>query len=182
MGYLEIPAIDVSLPIYHGTGEAVLQVGVGHLAGSSLPVGGENTHAVLTGHSGLPSARLFTDLDQLREGDTFTVTVLGRTAAYAVDDIQVVEPEDAELTFLEGEDLCTLVTCVPLGVNTHRLLVRGSRIETPEPGPSPEPAPEKPAEESGAVRRPPTVLLCAAVAAAVLLCTGIVLLHGWRRR
>lgn len=129
MGSLEIPSIGVSLPIYHGTGEAVLQDGIGHLPGSSLPVGGENTHAVLVGHSGIPSSRLLTDLDQLENGDVFTVTVLGRTVAYAVDDIQVVKPEDADFQIEEGTDRCTLVTCVPLGVNTHRLLVRGSRTE-----------------------------------------------------
>lgn len=132
MGYLEIPSIDVSLPIYHGTEEAVLQAGIGHLPGTSLPVGGENTHAVLAGHSGIPSSRLLTDLDQLEEGDLFTVTVLDRTMAYAVDDIQVVKPEDASFVIEEGTDRCTLVTCVPLGVNTHRLLVRGSRTELPE--------------------------------------------------
>lgn len=129
MGYIEIPKIDVMLPIYHGTREEVLQVGVGHLAGSSLPVGGETTHAVLTGHSGLPSSRLFTDLDQLTYGDTFTVTVLNRSVTYTVDRVEVVEPEEAEhQEFEKGEDYCTLVTCTPIGVNSHRLLVRGKRV------------------------------------------------------
>ncbi len=129
MGYLEIPKIDVSLPIYHGTSEAVLQVGVGHLEGSSFPVGGENTHAVLTGHSGLPSSELFTNLDRLQEGDTFTVTILDNTVTYSVFDISVKLPEDVDLKFEEGEDYCTLITCTPVGANTHRLVIRGQRVE-----------------------------------------------------
>ncbi len=134
MGYIEIPKIGVTLPIYHGTREEVLQVGVGHLAGSSLPIGGENTHAVLTGHSGLPSSRLFTDLDQLTRGDTFTITVLKHSATYEVDKTEVVEPEEAEHQEIEkGKDLCTLVTCTPIGVNSHRLLVRGHRTADVEP-------------------------------------------------
>lgn len=179
MGYLEIPSIDVSLPIYHGTEEAVLQVGVGHLAGSSLPIGGENTHAVLTGHSGLPSSRLFTDLDQLREGDTFTVTVLDSTATYMVDDIQVVKPEDAELTIEEGTDRCTLVTCVPIGVNTHRLLVRGSRVETAEPSPGPSLVSDAPREEeeSRAEELMPYIIICAIAALAALAGICIILRH-----
>lgn len=133
IGYLEIPAIDVSLPIYHGTGEAALMAGAGHFAGSSLPIGGESTHAVLTGHRGLPSAKLFTDLDDLVEGDLFTITVLGETLAYEVISIKVVEPDDlSDLQIVEGKDLVTLVTCTPYGVNTHRLLVTGERTELPE--------------------------------------------------
>lgn len=135
MGYVEIPEIDVTLPIYHGTSEEVLQTAIGHIEGSSLPVGGESTHCVISGHRGLPSARLFTDLDQLTEGDTFTLHVLDETLTYEVDQISVVEPDDISLLeIVEGEDLCTLVTCTPYGVNSHRLLVRGHRIETPEPG------------------------------------------------
>ena len=135
MGYVEIPEIDVTLPIYHGTSEEVLQTAIGHIEGSSLPVGGESTHCVISGHRGLPSARLFTDLDQLAEGDTFTLHVLDETLTYEVDQISVVEPDDISLLeIVEGEDLCTLVTCTPYGVNSHRLLVRGHRIETPEPG------------------------------------------------
>ena len=133
MGYVEIPGIDVSLPIYHGTSEEVLQVAVGHIEGSSLPVGGESTHCVISGHRGLPSARLFTDLDQLGEGDLFLFHVLGETLTYEVDQIHVVEPDDVTyLSIEEDEDLCTLVTCTPYGVNSHRLLVRGHRVENQE--------------------------------------------------
>ena len=133
MGYIEIPEIDVSLPIYHGTEESVLQIAVGHLEWSSLPVGGESTHCVLSGHRGLPSAKLFTNLDKLREGDTFLLRVLDEVLTYEVDQILIVEPrETAALHIVEGEDYCTLVTCTPYGVNTHRLLVRGHRIENIE--------------------------------------------------
>lgn len=133
MGYIEIPSISVELPIYHGTEETVLQVAVGHVEGSSLPVGGAGTHCVLSGHRGLPSARLFTDLDQLQEGDTFQLHVLDEVLTYEVDQINVVEPDDVSLLAIsEEEDLCTLVTCTPYGVNSHRLLVRGHRIENPE--------------------------------------------------
>lgn len=135
MGYVEIPSIDVSLPIYHGTSEAVLQGGVGHLEGSSLPVGGRSTHAVLSGHRGLPSARLFTDLDQLKLGDVFYLNVLGDVLAYEVDQILTVEPDQLDaLTIQEGQDLCTLVTCTPYGINSHRLLVRGHRVAVPDQG------------------------------------------------
>jgi sortase A len=134
MGYIEIPSLDVSLPIYHGTDEAILQVAVGHLEWSSLPVGGEGTHSVLSGHRGLPSARLFTDLDDLRVGDLFIIRVLGEIMSYEVDKILIVEPHEMDGLRVEpGMDLCTLVTCTPYGVNTHRLLVRGHRVEnTPE--------------------------------------------------
>ncbi len=129
MGYVEIPRIHVDLPIYHGTDSEILDIGVGHLLGSSLPIGGESCHSVLTAHSGMASRKLFSDLDQLGEGDIFYVKVLGETMAYQVDLINKVLPHDT--TFLgieEGKDLCTLVTCTPFGVNTHRLLVRGTRI------------------------------------------------------
>lgn len=133
MGYIEIPEIDVSLPIYHGTGESVLQIAVGHLEWSSLPVGGESTHCVLSGHRGLPSAKLFTNLDKLREGDTFLLRVLDEVLTYEVDQILIVEPQEtAALQIEEGKDYCTLVTCTPYGINTHRLLVRGHRIENME--------------------------------------------------
>lgn len=133
MGYIEIPSIDCSLPIYHGTEESVLQTAVGHLEWSSLPVGGESTHCVLSGHRGLPSARLFTNLDKLREGDTFLLRVLDETLTYEVDQILIVEPQDtAALEIVEGQDYCTLVTCTPYGINTHRLLVRGHRIDNIE--------------------------------------------------
>lgn len=129
MGYVNIPVIDVSLPIYHGTDEAVLQIASGHIEGTSLPVGGESTHAAISGHRGLPSARLFTDLDRLGEGDLFTVTVLGRTLTYQIIQIRIVLPEDtSEMDLYRGEDYCTLQTCTPYGVNTHRLLLRGKRV------------------------------------------------------
>lgn len=129
MGYITIPKINVQLPIYHGTDDAVLQSSIGHLAGTSLPVGGKGSHCVLSGHRGLPSARLFTDLDKLTEGDTFTLTVLNETLTYQVDQIRIVEPNDiSDLQIEPGRDLCTLVTCTPYGINTHRLLVRGHRI------------------------------------------------------
>lgn len=129
MGYVEIPKLKISLPIYHGTDAAVLQIAIGHLAGSSLPVGGEGTHCVLTGHRGLPSAKLFTNLDEMAEGDTFSLHVLDQTLTYEADQIRVVEPQELEaLEIEEGKDYCTLVTCTPYGVNSHRLLVRGHRI------------------------------------------------------
>lgn len=130
MGYIEVPKIDCSLPIYHGTDEGALQIAIGHLEGSSLPVGGKSTHCVLSGHRGLPSARLFTDLDQMEEGDIFILNILGRKLAYEVDQIRVVLPEElSDLEIEEGKDLCTLVTCTPYGINTHRLLVRGHRVK-----------------------------------------------------
>lgn len=130
IGYIEIPAIRVNLPIYLGTEETVLQVGVGCMPGGSLPVGGESTHAVLTGHRGLPSSKLFTDLDQLVVGDTFTLVVLNQVMTYQIDQILIVLPQELDaLAIREGEDLCTLVTCTPYGINTHRMLVRGHRVE-----------------------------------------------------
>lgn len=134
MGYIEIPSIDVSLPLYHGTSESILQVAVGHLEWSSLPTGGEGTHCVVSGHRGLPSARLFTDLDDLRTGDQFMIRVLDELMTYEVDQILIVDPDDVDdLLIEEGKDLVTLVTCTPYGINSHRLLVRGHRIEnTPE--------------------------------------------------
>ncbi|WP_148267796.1 class C sortase [Clostridium sp. SY8519] len=130
MGYIDIPKISVQLPIYHGTNEAVLQTSIGHLEGTSLPIGGKGTHSVLSGHRGLPSAKLFTDLDQLREGDTFTIHVLNRTLTYEVDQIRIVEPTDlSDLKIVKGKDYCTLLTCTPYGINTHRLLVRGHRVK-----------------------------------------------------
>ena len=130
MGYIDIPKIKISLPIYHGTSDEILKKGVGHLEGSSLPVGGESTHCVLSGHRGLPSAKLFTDLNELEIGDRFTLTVLGRELVYEVDQILTVLPEETDpLLIVEGEDYCTLVTCTPYGINSHRLLVRGTRVE-----------------------------------------------------
>ena len=128
MGVVEIPKIGVRLPIYHGTGSYGLERGVGHMEGTSLPVGGEGTHCGLSGHRGLPSARLFTDLDQMERGDLFFINVLGELLAYQVDQVNVVLPHELEyMAAVEGEDLVTLVTCTPYGVNTHRLLVRGRR-------------------------------------------------------
>lgn len=133
MGYVEIPALDCMLPIYHGTDETVLQIAVGHIAGSSLPVGGMGTHCVLSGHRGLPSAKLFTNLDQLAEGDVFRLHVLEEILTYEVDQIRTVEPQDVkELEIHPEQDFCTLVTCTPYGINSHRLLVRGHRVETVE--------------------------------------------------
>lgn len=129
MGYVNIPAISVHLPIYHGTEDATLEVGIGHLLGSSLPVGGESTHTILTAHSGMASSKMFTDLPQLQAGDVFYLEVLGETLAYQVDQIKTVLPHDTTYLGIEpGADYCTLVTCTPYAVNTHRLLVRGSRI------------------------------------------------------
>ena len=133
MGYIEIPSIKCSLPIYHGTDEGVLQIAVGHITWSSLPVGGESTHCVISGHRGLPSAKLFTNLDKLTEGDIFMIRVLDEVLTYEVDQILIVEPDDVEALKIEGgKDYCTLVTCTPYGINTHRLLVRGHRIDNME--------------------------------------------------
>ena len=131
IGYLKIDRIGVELPIYHGTSEDVLNRGVGHLEGSSLPVGGENTHSVMSAHRGLPSAKLFTDLDRMEIGDTFQIIVLDQVLTYQVDQIKVITPtEISDLQIVAGMDYCTLFTCTPYGINTHRLLVRGVRIET----------------------------------------------------
>ena len=130
MGYISIPKIDIKIPIYHGTSSEVLSKGVGHLEGSSFPVGGESTHAILSAHRGLPSARLFTDLDQLEVGDKFYIYILDQVYTYQVDQVLVIEPSETEtLQIQDGKDLVTLVTCTPYGVNTHRLLVRGERVE-----------------------------------------------------
>ena len=133
MGYITIPKIGVELPVYHGTSDGVLQVAAGHLEGSSLPVGGAGTHAVISAHRGLPSAKLFTNLDELEVGDTFTITVLDRVLTYEVDQISIVLPTETDnLKVVDGKDYVTLMTCTPYGINSHRLLVRGRRIETPD--------------------------------------------------
>ena len=133
MGYIEIPMIDVMLPIYHGTKESVLQIAVGHLDWTSLPVGGAGSHCVLSGHRGLPSARLFTDLDKLKVGDVFMLHVLNEILTYEIDQILIVEPQDTDPLLIEpGKDLCTMITCTPYGINSHRMLVRGHRIESQE--------------------------------------------------
>lgn len=179
MGYVEIPSIHVLLPIYHGTDEAVLQIAAGHVEGSSLPVGGSGTHCVISGHRGLPSARLFTDLDQLEEGDTFSLHVLDAVLTYQVDQIRVVEPEDLScLGIEEGEDYCTLVTCTPYGVNTHRLLVRGRRVENP--------AQEDATAAGGDVQgmSPQTVALavCVPLLAVALLVGGALIIRKKRKK
>lgn len=134
MGYVTIEKIKVQLPIYHGTSEGVLQKGVGHLTGTSLPIGGSGNHAVLSAHRGLPSARLFTDLDRMQVGDRFRLTILDQELIYEVDQILTVEPHEVEpLYCVAGEDLCTLITCTPYGVNSHRLLVRGRRVAADTP-------------------------------------------------
>lgn len=133
MGFIEIPSIDVSLPIYHGTSEEILEIGTGHLQGTSLPIGGESTHSVITGHTGLSRAKLFTDLTELEKGDIFLLSVMGEKLAYKVDQIKVVLPSEMnDLDIERGKDYCTLITCTPYGVNTHRLLVRGSRTDYKE--------------------------------------------------
>lgn len=130
IGYIEIPNINITLPVYHGTNDDVLQIAVGHLDWTSLPVGGTSTHCVLSGHRGLPSAKLFTNLDQVKEGDTFVIRVLDEVLTYEVDQIRIVEPAAVDDLMIEnGKDYCTLVTCTPYGVNSHRLLVRGHRVE-----------------------------------------------------
>lgn len=130
MGYIEIPKIECALPIYHSVDEAVLQIAIGHIVGTSLPVGGESTHCVLSGHRGLPSAKLFTHLDQMAVGDTFMLQTLDNTLTYEVDQIRIVEPQEVDgLKIVPGQDYCTLITCTPYGINTHRLLVRGHRVE-----------------------------------------------------
>lgn len=131
MGYVKIPKIGVEIPIYHGTSEDVLSRGVGHMEGSSLPVGGTNTHCIMSAHRGLPSAKLFTDLDRLELGDTFQIVVLDQILTYQVDQIKITTPQEfKDLVIVDGMDYCTLVTCTPYGINTHRLLVRGIRVET----------------------------------------------------
>lgn len=132
MGYIEIPSINVKLPIYHGTDEAVLQIATGHIQGSSVPVGGPSTHAAISGHRGLTSAKLFTQLDKVTEGDMFYIHILNEILAYQVDQINVVLPNEMDLLAIEdNKDFCTLITCTPYGVNSHRLLVRGARTEMP---------------------------------------------------
>lgn len=166
IGYIEIDKINCYLPIYHGTDDAVLQVGVGHLEGSSLPVGGKSTHSVISGHRGLSSARLFTDLDQMEEGDTFVLHVLDETLTYEVDQIRIVEPtEFSELAIEKGKDYCTLMTCTPYGINTHRLLVRGYRIENASSG----------ARVTADAMQidPVTVAPLVAVPVLILLCIGV---------
>lgn len=178
MGYVEISKIQVNLPIYHGTDAEVLDRGVGHLLGSSLPVGGENTHTILSGHSGMASQKMFTDLEQLTQGDVFYLNVLNETLAYQVTEINTVLPYETDLLgIIPGEDLCTLVTCTPYGINTHRLLVRGSRIPYEETAAlKEETASTEPAASTWEVKYLQGVLWGIAVA----LGAGIIILTGTR--
>lgn len=173
MSYIEIPRIKCSLPIYHGTDEGVLQIAVGHIEGSSLPVGGLNTHCILSGHRGLPSAKLFSNLDKLEEGDIFMIRTLDQTLTYEVDQIRIVLPDEVEdLKIEEGKDLCTLVTCTPYGINTHRLLVRGHRVKYVETK----------VQEQKEVSKPKTdtrLVIAGAVAGAVVL---FIIIFAVRRR
>ncbi len=174
MAYVEIPKIAVSLPIYHGTNEKVLQTAIGHLEGSSLPVGGTGTHAVISGHRGLPSARLFTDIDQLEEGDHFLIRVLDRTLTYEVDQIRVVLPEETdELLIDPEEDYCTLITCTPYGVNTHRLLVRGTRVPNDE---------TETAETVAPAQLSPLLVIPLATAPALLIVIIVLLIRTGKRK
>ena len=176
MGYIEIPNIKLSLPVYHGTEDSVLQIAVGHLDWSALPVGGEGTHCVLSGHRGLPSAKLFTNLDQLEEGDTFTLRVLDEVLCYEVDQIRIVEPQDTAALLPEpGQDLCTLVTCTPYGVNTHRLLVRGHRIEATDKA-------DAIRVTSDAMQIEPVLVAPAVGVPLVLLAVAVLLLRDRRRK
>jgi len=169
MGYVEIPSIHVALPVYHGTAEEVLQVAVGHIEWSSLPTGGESTHCVVSSHRGLPSARLFTDLDKMAVGDVFMINVLNQIMTYQVDQIKIVLPHETEdLLIVEGEDYCTLVTCTPYGINSHRMLVRGARIENIE-------EPKVIRVTADAVQIEP-ILVAPAVAAPILLILLIILM------
>ena len=176
MGYIEIPAINVSLPIYHGTDDNVLQIAAGHISWTSLPVGGESSHCVLSGHRGLPSAKLFTNLDQLVEGDTFSIRALDEVLTYEVDQILIVEPEDVSaLEIIPGRDLCTLVTCTPYGINTHRLLVRGTRIEN-------EPQAQTVRVTSDAVQIEPLLVAPVLAAPVLLILLLVLLLPGKQKR
>ena len=167
MGYIDIPKINVSLPIYHGTSESVLQIATGHIESSSLPVGGPSTHCIISGHRGLPSAKLFTDLDQMAEGDLFQLKILNEVMTYEVDQIRIVLPSELDtLGIIQGQDHCTLVTCTPYGINSHRLLVRGKRVANPE---------EAAHITSDAIRVDP-VLVAPAAAAPMLIAMALWLL------
>lgn len=176
MGYVCIDKINVMLPIYHGTSEGVLGVAVGHLEGSSLPIGGESSHCVLSAHRGLPSAKLFTDLDEMMVGDTFTIKVINTTITYQVDQILIVLPHETEaLQVVNGEDYCTLMTCTPYGINTHRLLVRGRRIENIEDN-TPQIYVQEEAEQIDAI------VVAPIVAAPILLGLLIFMLVKYRKK
>lgn len=174
IGYVQIPTIDCELPVYHGTEDVVLQIAAGHLEWSSLPVGGANTHCVISGHRGLPSAQLFTDLDKLVEGDVFMLNVLDEVLTYEVDQILIVEPDDLDaLKIEEGQDYCTLITCTPYGVNSHRLLVRGHRIENID---------NLALRVTADARQIEPIIVAPIVAVPILLLLLIVLLVKYRKR
>lgn len=176
MGYIQIPSINLSLPIYHGTDDYVLQSGIGHLDWTSLPIGGEGTHCVLSGHRGLPSAKLFTNLDKLVIGDTFMIRVLNEVLTYEVDQILIVDPNDTdELKIVPGKDYCTLVTCTPYGINTHRLLVRGHRITNAEKA-------QNTFITADAVQVEPIIVAPMLAIPALILIINILLLSKKRRR
>ena len=173
MGYVTIEKIGVELPIYHGTEDTVLNIAAGHLEGSSLPIGGEGTHAVISAHRGLPSAKLFTNLDQLDVGDTFTITVLNEVLTYEIDQILIVEPTQIDALRCEPDkDYCTLQTCTPYGINTHRLLVRGHRVETVATG----------AAVHAEASKIPTYIVAPAVAIPILFVLLVLLLIVYRRK
>lgn len=179
IGYIEIEKLKIYLPIYHGTEESVLQSGIGHLEGSSLPIGGKGTHALLSGHSGLPSSKLFSNIDQLKKGDTFVIHVLGEVLTYRVESSAVMLPEDAEKQeFYPDRDICTLMTCTPYGVNTHRLLVQGVRVENVA-----EEKPEMPVEEEIPEEEMPVILWAAIFGIpAVIIAAVIILLVRHKKR
>ncbi|MDO5132969.1 MAG: class C sortase [Eubacteriales bacterium] len=177
MGYIDIPSIKISLPIYHGTGEAILQIAIGHIIGTSFPIGGAGTHSAVSGHRGLPSAKLFTDIDRLQAGDKFLLQILDRTLTYEVDQIRIVLPQELQdLEIDPNQDYCTLITCTPYGVNTHRLLVRGHRVDNDDT--------DTTRVTADAMRFEP-VIVAPLVAAPILFILLIYLListSGWNRR
>lgn len=175
MAYIDIPSINVSLPVYHSVSEEVLQIAVGHIEWSSLPIGGESTHSVLSGHRGLPSAKLFTNLDKLSEGDIFMLHILNETITYEVDQILIVSPDNTDsLGIVDGEDLCSLITCTPYGVNSHRLIVRGHRIDN---------LPDAPTVNVGSeATQIDPLLIAPIIAAPMLLALLIYVLIKYRKR
>lgn len=182
MGFIQIPSIGVSLPVYHGTSEQTLQAGAGHLEGTSLPIGGSSTHSVITGHTGLSNAKLFTDLIELKEGDRFTLNIYGETLFYEVDQIKTVLPSELDdLSVAPGEDYCTLVTCTPYGVNTHRLLVRGRRTTDMEDAGNEEGFRAKAVESKWMQEYKRDVLISLGLfAAGIILLTGIRMIRKYR--
>lgn len=172
MGHIQIPKIDVNLPIYHGVSEETLAKGIGHMPQTAFPIGGTGNHSVLTGHTGLPSAELFTNLTELQEGDVFYIQILGETLAYQVDSIRVVLPSEADaLAPIPEGDYCTLVTCTPYGINSHRLLVRGSRVELNRE----EATIQLPQVDVTEVKIPPALITAAAATGALLVCLIVVI-------